>query len=108
MTDLATALRQLADKVDDLETARVVGELEALKYVVWTNGTTAAPSAPSPATPTPSRALDIEAVMARTGMSKPWLYRQARKGALPFARRLGRRLVFDEAGLTRWLERRPR
>ena len=53
-------------------------------------------------------ALDIEQVMQRTGMSKGWLYKQARKGALPFARRLGRRIVFDEAGLTRWLARRPR
>ena len=101
--NLAAALRQLADRVGDLEPARVIGELEALKFSVWMSGTT--PSA-SPATLTPSRALDVEAVMERTGMSRGWLYREARAGHLPFARRLGRRLVFDESGLTRWLERR--
>jgi excisionase family DNA binding protein len=103
MADLAAQLRALADKVGDLEPARVVGELEALKYAVWTNGTT--PTA-SPATPPPSHALDVEAVAARTGMSKDWLYREARAGHLPFARHIGRRVVFDEAGLVRWLERR--
>jgi excisionase family DNA binding protein len=64
-------------------------------------------SAPASATPMPSRALDVEEVMRRTGMSKGWLYRAARAGHLPFARRLGRRLTFDEAGLVRWLARRP-
>jgi excisionase family DNA binding protein len=39
-------------------------------------------------------------------MSRDWLYREARAGRLPFARRLGRRVVFDEAGLDRWLARR--
>jgi len=43
---------------------------------------------------------------ASTGMSRGWLYREARAGRLPFARRLGRRLAFDEAGLQRWLDRR--
>jgi predicted DNA-binding transcriptional regulator AlpA len=41
------------------------------------------------------------------GMSVPWLYREARAGRLPFARRIGRRLVFDRAECTRWLARRP-
>jgi excisionase family DNA binding protein len=39
-------------------------------------------------------------------MSKDYIYREARAGRLPFARKHGRRLVFDEAGLQRWLERR--
>ena len=52
------------------------------------------------------RGLDVTAVVERTGMSKDWLYREVRAGRLPFARRLGRRVVFDQAGLERWLERR--
>jgi excisionase family DNA binding protein len=103
MTTLATQLRALADQVEHLEPGRVIAELEALKFAVWTTAT-----APAPATATAdtSAALDVDQVAARCGMSRQWLYRQARKGALPFARRLGRRLVFDEAGLRRWLERR--
>jgi len=40
------------------------------------------------------------------GVSKGKIYRLARNGELPFAHRIGRRIVFDEAGLGRWLERR--
>jgi predicted DNA-binding transcriptional regulator AlpA len=102
--DLAAQLRDLADRVADLEPARVVGELEALKFSVWT---TAAAPAPNGAGAYPiSDALDVDAVAARSGMSKSWLYRQARAGHLPFARRIGRRIVFDEAGLRRWMDRR--
>jgi predicted DNA-binding transcriptional regulator AlpA len=103
MADLAAALRALADRVDALAPADLVGELERIRFTIW-QGTTTGPT-PPPA-PGPSRALAIEEVVERTGMSKQWLYRQARQGALPFARRLGRRLVFDEAGLRRWLDRR--
>ncbi len=102
--DLRAALRALADRVDALEAAQVVGELEALKFAVWTTATAPAPNGGS--APPVSDALDVAEVMRRTGMSRGWLYREARAGRLPFARRLGRRLVFDEAGLRRWLDRR--
>jgi excisionase family DNA binding protein len=101
VTDLARQLHALADQVDTLEPGQVIGELERLKFTLWM-GATAAPVAQ----PAPSTALDIDEVVKRTGMSKPYLYREARAGRLPFARRIGRRIVFDEAGLTRWLERR--
>jgi excisionase family DNA binding protein len=104
--DLASVLHALADRVDTLDPAQVVGELEALKFQVWT-AATRKHDAPTPASGS-SRALAVEAVVERTGMSKDWLYREARTGRLPFARRLGRRVVFDEAGLNRWLERRSR
>jgi predicted DNA-binding transcriptional regulator AlpA len=99
--DLAAQLRQLADRLAELEPAQVVGELEALRVVAFQEAIR--PPAPRPA---PSNGLAVAAVMQRTGMSKDWLYREARAGRLPFARRLGRRVVFDEAGLARWLERR--
>src|SRR5436309_7258869 len=47
------------------------------------------------------RMVGIEDAAARTGMSKSWLYRHHH--ALPFAKRIGRKVVFSEAGLTRWL-----
>ena len=100
MIDLAAQLHALANQVEHLEPGQVIGELERLKFTLWTGA--AAPVAP----PAPSTALAIAEVAQRTGMSRPWLYREARGGRLPFARRLGRRLVFDEAGLTRWLGRR--
>jgi excisionase family DNA binding protein len=102
--DLADRLRDLADRVDVLEPGQVLGELERIRFVVWT---TAAPP-PAAASPAPTRALDVEAVAERTGMSRGWLYREARAGRLPFARRLGRRLMFDAGQLERWLARRPR
>ena len=51
-------------------------------------------------------ALTVEDVARRTGMSVAWLYRAARAGRLPFARRIGRRLVFDPTGCDRWMARR--
>jgi predicted DNA-binding transcriptional regulator AlpA len=101
VTDLARQLHALADQLEHLKPGEVIGTLEKLKFEVWT-GANSAPVAPA----APSTALDIDEVYRRTDMSKPWLYREARAGRLPFARRLGRRIVFDEAGLTRWLERR--
>jgi predicted DNA-binding transcriptional regulator AlpA len=100
---LAAQLRALADRLAELAPAQVIGELEALKFQVWS---TASNHAPAPAPTGPSRGLGVGVVVERTGMSRDWLYREARQGRLPFARRLGRRVVFDEGGLTRWLERR--
>jgi predicted DNA-binding transcriptional regulator AlpA len=100
-SDLAAALRQLANRLDQLAPAQVVGELEALRVLAFQEAIR-----PPVQTPAPSNGLAVTAVMQRTGMSKDWLYREARAGRLPFARRHGRRVVFDEAGLTRWLERR--
>ena len=49
--------------------------------------------------------LTIDEVAKRTGMSKDWLYRNARR--LPFARRIGRRtLRFSESALERWMANR--
>jgi len=53
-----------------------------------------------------ARLLSVDEAAARTGMSKDWLYRHAK--TLPFTRRLGRAVRFDEAALTRWLATRGR
>jgi predicted DNA-binding transcriptional regulator AlpA len=99
--DLAAELRALADRLPQLSPAAVVGELETLRVLAFQEAIR-----PPVSSPAPSNGLAIAAVVQRTGMSKDWLYREARAGRLPFARRLGRRVVFDETGLTRWLERR--
>ncbi|HLK12375.1 MAG TPA: helix-turn-helix domain-containing protein [Candidatus Binatia bacterium] len=55
----------------------------------------------------PSRLLTAKEVAARTRLSVDYLYRRADR--LPFARRIGRAVRFDETGLERWLAgRRPR
>jgi excisionase family DNA binding protein len=101
--DFADRLRQLADQVETLEPAELVGQLEALKFQVWTAATNHAPAA----VPTgPSRPLAVTAVAERMGMSTDYVYREARAGRLPFARRHGSRVVFDAAGLERWLAKR--
>ncbi|HLK13155.1 MAG TPA: helix-turn-helix domain-containing protein [Candidatus Binatia bacterium] len=63
-------------------------------------------AAPSILSVTGDRMLTVEEAAARIGMSKDWLYRH--KAKLPFARRIGRKVLFDEAGLTRWLTTRTR
>ena len=50
------------------------------------------------------RMLSIADAAARSGMSKSWLYRH--HGTLPFAKKIGRKVVFSEQGLGRWLARR--
>jgi predicted DNA-binding transcriptional regulator AlpA len=51
-----------------------------------------------------ARNLDITEAATRLGISKDWLYRHASE--LPFALRIGRRLVFDSVALERWNRRR--
>jgi excisionase family DNA binding protein len=103
LPELAAALHALAERVQDLDVAQVLGELEALRVRLWMTATN---HAPAPASSGPSRGLDVTAVAERMGVSKDWVYRGARKGHLPFARHLGRRWVFDEAAFMHWFARR--
>src|SRR5262249_35136188 len=103
-SDLAARLHELADQVETVDAAEMLGALEVVRVQLW-QVATLGNGIPPPA-PGPSGGLDGAAVVERVGMSKDWIYRQVRKGRLPFARRLGRRVIFDEAGLARWLERR--
>jgi predicted DNA-binding transcriptional regulator AlpA len=50
--------------------------------------------------------LDIHEAAVRAGMSEAWLYRH--HGTLPFAKKIGRKVVFSEQGLARWLALRRR
>ena len=52
----------------------------------------------------PDRLLTAQEVHERTTFSVDWLYRHA--NALPFARRVGRKVLFSEAGLAKWLAKR--
>ena len=105
MTDLDALLAAL-DQLPAASLPEVIGQLEAAKAKAWAR-LTAPPGMDTRVSPSDAAALDIVEVARRTGMSRQWLYRQARAGHLPFARRIGRRLVFDPTGLVRWLARRP-
>lgn len=48
--------------------------------------------------------LSVQEAARRLGVSKDYLYRHARR--LPFARRIGRRLLFSAQGLERWNRQR--
>jgi excisionase family DNA binding protein len=52
------------------------------------------------------RLLTATEVHHRTTLSVAWLYRQAKRGTLPFVRRVGRKVLFSETGLTKWLATR--
>jgi excisionase family DNA binding protein len=107
-SDLGGELRRLADRLDSIPPppAQVFGALAAMAYEVLTAGMTRTPSLPDVSSGPGSRNLSAPEVAERIGMSKDWVYHETRAGRLPFARRIGRRVVFDEAALTRWLDRR--
>lgn len=107
MSDALDALLAALADVPTDQLPEVIGQLEAAKAKAWARLTTPpAPGVEPRGSTCDGAALDVDEVARRTGMSVTWLYRQAREGHLPFARRIGRRRVFDEVGLQRWLNHR--
>jgi excisionase family DNA binding protein len=106
MTDLADALRQLADRVGDLDPARVVGELEALKFAVWTAAT--AQSVPvaiaTPALPTEAGALTQEEAARTYSIPLRTMRRLTRTGRVP-SYFVGRNRMIRPADLDRYIAR---
>jgi predicted DNA-binding transcriptional regulator AlpA len=96
-------LRSLVEATPPHELPQLIGELEAAKAVAWSRLTARAADTPDPP-PAEARNLDIGEAAKRLGMSRDWLYRHASE--LPFALRIGRRVVFDSVALERWNRRR--
>jgi excisionase family DNA binding protein len=101
-------------RVADVEPAALpflIGEAEALRAALWAR-LTAGPAhvAPAPAPDAnggPDRLLKAQEAADRLGVDRRWVYRQAKAGKLPFARKLsGGTLRFSERGLEKWKERR--
>src|SRR5262245_8700396 len=89
MTDrpaLAAALHALADRVFDLDPARIVGELEAMKFTVWTANVAVAPTNGA----TEDRLLKIEEAAERLKVTDDWL---RRRPDLPFVVKLSEGVV---------------
>lgn len=80
------------------ELPALVGELEAAKVRAWSRLILPEPS--SGRQPHVDQNICVKDAARRLGVSKEWLYRNAR--SLPFAVRIGRRVLFSERGLDRW------
>jgi predicted DNA-binding transcriptional regulator AlpA len=85
------------------ELPQLIGDLEAARAAAWARLTAPAADKPSEALGQEARNLDVAEAAKRLGMSRDWLYRHASK--LPFAVRIGRRVVFDSVALERWNRR---
>jgi hypothetical protein len=89
-------LRQLVAAADLAELPELIGQLEIAKALAL-----ARLAAPTPALATvPARNLSATEAARRLGVSLPYLYKHA--ASWPVARRLGKRVVFDSAGLEAW------
>ena len=97
--DLAAAIADPAS-VPLEQIPAAIGELEKAKAILWARLAVSGGNGTGPG----DHMLDIDEAAARTGMSKAWLYRH--HGTLPFAKKIGRKVVFSEQGLGRWLARR--
>jgi hypothetical protein len=81
LLDLAAALHALADRLDALKPAQVVGELEALKVAVWT-ATLSTPAAAA-AVPDPYALLTDDAVGEVLGAPVGTVVLLRQRGLLP-------------------------
>ena len=99
-----TELCGLVDTTPAPDLPGLIGDLEAAKAAAWAR-LTAARVDPRTEEPDPeARNLDVAEAAKRLGISQDWLYKHASR--LPFAVRIGRRLVFDSVALERWNGRR--
>jgi integrase len=97
LAELLAALPALVREVPSKALPGVVGALaaaqaEALARIVAGSSLTTAPG--------PAENLPVAEAARRLGVSRDWVYRNA--PSLPFAVRIGRRLLFDARGMERW------
>jgi predicted DNA-binding transcriptional regulator AlpA len=90
----------LAEETPVRELPQLIGKLEAARVAAWARLTAPATDKACDVPSQEARNLDVTEAAQRLGISKDWLYRHASE--LPFALRIGRRLVFDSAALERW------
>jgi predicted DNA-binding transcriptional regulator AlpA len=101
MNDALTALERAARSADLGQVPGLVGELERIRAIAWAR-LVSAPALPHSGSS--DQLLTAQEVSSRTTLSVPWLYRHA--DALPFTRRLGRKVAFSEVGMAKWLATR--
>ena len=94
------ALRQLDLAIEAASATERAGLVVQLAARVAHLGACLAES-PAASAEAVDRNLDVEEAAQRLGVSSRYMYRNSSR--LPFARRVGRRLLFSEHGLSRYL-----
>jgi excisionase family DNA binding protein len=98
MRDALEAVLSLARSLPREELPRLLGDLAEI------SATASARLSSSVVESRPDELLDVEETARRMGVSKDYLYRH--QGKFPFARRIGRKLLFSSSGLDKFLARR--
>ncbi len=98
-----TELRGLVDTTPTPDLPGLIGDLEAARAAAWARLTAVRVDVRTEEPDTEGRNLDVAEAAKRLGISRDWLYKHASR--LPFAVRIGRRLVFDSLALERWNRR---
>jgi len=96
-------LRSLVEGTPAPELPQLIGDLEAARAAAWARLTAPAADKRPDVPGQEARNLDVAEAAKRLGISRDWLYRHASE--LPFALRIGRRVVFDSLALERWNRR---
>lgn len=107
--DLATIASD-PERIADLAPSALpalIGEAEALRAQLWARlQASSAPTGPAPPASEgekKDRLLTADEVAERLGVDRRWVYRKAKAGDLPFARKLSAgTLRFSSKGLERW------
>jgi len=82
----------------------VLGDLERLRATLWARLTLPQSNGHGEASPDHDRLLDVKEAAAKLGASEDWLYRRSRN--LPFVIRIGRKVLFSQAGIERYIRQR--
>jgi excisionase family DNA binding protein len=98
MRDALEAVLNLARSLPREGLPRLLGDLAEI------SATASARLSSSVVESRPDELLDVEETARRIGISKDYLYRHQRK--FPFARRIGRKLLFSSSGLDKFIARR--
>jgi excisionase family DNA binding protein len=77
----------------------LLGEIEEVRWTAMVRLTR-----PEIAQPVDDRLLTVEDASHRLGVSKDYLYRYSQE--LPFTKRIGRKLLFSNAGIDRYIRQR--
>ena len=98
MRDALESVLTLAKNLPREELPRLLGDLTEISATASARLTTFVVES------RPNEMLDVDEAARRMGVSKDYLYRHQRK--FPFARRIGRKLLFSSSGLDKFLARR--
>jgi excisionase family DNA binding protein len=98
MRDSLESVLTLARSLPNEDLPRLLGDLAEI------SATASARLASPVVEARPDEMLDVEEAARRMGFSKDYLYRHQRK--FPFARKIGRKLLFSSVGLEKFLARR--